>query len=149
MASAEPRSQDFGAAETSDPTSATNSSNTSKDPFAAQRSDDNDPFAGQRDADTLGDLNQSPPTSPNNPQDRRMSKEWGTLFIRRIFFVLRRAYTENTPSIFADASKVVPSRFQKREGSIYATPGSRDAHTGQGKVRDQTFHDKLKQKGWM
>ena len=60
--------------------------------------------------------------------------------------MLRRAYTENTPSIFADASKVVPSRFQKREGSIYATPGSRDAHTGQGKVRDQTFHDKLKQK---
>lgn len=45
-----------------------------------------------------------------------------------------------------DASKVPPSRFQKREGSIYATPGSRDAHTGRGKDRDQSFHEKLKQK---
>lgn len=45
-----------------------------------------------------------------------------------------------------DASKVPPSRFQKREGSIYATPGSRDAHTARGKDRDQSFHEKLKQK---
>lgn len=27
-----------------------------------------------------------------------------------------------------DASKVPPSRFQKRKGSIYSTPGSRDGH---------------------
>jgi hypothetical protein len=27
-----------------------------------------------------------------------------------------------------DASKVPPSQFQKRKGSIYATPGSRDGH---------------------
>ncbi|KAK3390883.1 hypothetical protein B0H63DRAFT_520091 [Podospora didyma] len=27
-----------------------------------------------------------------------------------------------------DASKVPPSRFQKRKGSIYAVPGSRDGH---------------------
>lgn len=46
----------------------------------------------------------------------------------------------------ADASKVPPSRFQKREGSIYATPGSRDGHTGKGRDRDQSFHDKLKSK---
>lgn len=45
-----------------------------------------------------------------------------------------------------DASKVPPSRFQKREGSIYATPGSRDGHTGKGRDRDQSFHDKLKSK---
>ena len=40
-----------------------------------------------------------------------------------------------------DAAKVVPSRFQKRKGSIYATPASR----GQlGKDRDRAYHEKLK-----
>ncbi|CAK7274085.1 hypothetical protein SEPCBS119000_005989 [Sporothrix epigloea] len=38
-----------------------------------------------------------------SPGDRRYSDEW-------------------------DASKVPPSRFQKRKGSIYSTPGSRDGH---------------------
>lgn len=28
----------------------------------------------------------------------------------------------------SDAAKVPPSRFQKRKGSIYATPSSRDGH---------------------
>lgn len=42
---------------------------------------------------------------------------------------------------FIDAAKVPPSKFQKPEGSIYATPGSR----GQlGKDRDKGFHEKLK-----
>jgi len=40
---------------------------------------------------------------PMTVRDRRMSKEW-------------------------DASKVPPSRFQKRAGSIHATPASRDGH---------------------
>ncbi|KAK6533343.1 hypothetical protein TWF694_002293 [Orbilia ellipsospora] len=40
---------------------------------------------------------------PMTQRDRRMSKEW-------------------------DASKVPPSRFQKRAGSIHATPASRDGH---------------------
>ncbi|KAK6333497.1 hypothetical protein TWF718_011305 [Orbilia javanica] len=40
---------------------------------------------------------------PVEQTDRRMSKEW-------------------------DASKVPPSRFQKRAGSIHATPPSRDGH---------------------
>lgn len=40
---------------------------------------------------------------PTEMRDRRMSKEW-------------------------DASKVPPSRFQKRAGSIHATPASRDGH---------------------
>lgn len=35
-----------------------------------------------------------------------------------------------------DASKVPPSRFQKRKGSIYATPSSRDGHV------DKNFADK-------
>ncbi|KAK4245469.1 hypothetical protein C7999DRAFT_34159 [Corynascus novoguineensis] len=42
----------------------------------------------------------SPPAQPGN-KDRRYSDEW-------------------------DASKVPPSRFQKRRGSIYAVPSSRD-----------------------
>ena len=44
-----------------------------------------------------------------------------------------------------DASKVPPSRFQKREGSIYSTPSSRDAHV-KGSERDKAYHDKLKEK---
>jgi hypothetical protein len=43
------------------------------------------------------------PEESNAMRDRRMSKEW-------------------------DASKVPPSRFQKRAGSIHATPASRDGH---------------------
>ncbi|KAK3182056.1 hypothetical protein K4F52_006621 [Lecanicillium sp. MT-2017a] len=50
--------------------------------------------------------------SPVAPKkDRRMSDEW-------------------------DASKVPPSRFQKRKGSIYATPSSRDGHV------DRNYQDK-------
>ncbi|KAF3902961.1 hypothetical protein ABW20_dc0101959 [Dactylellina cionopaga] len=49
-----------------------------------------------------GDIQEAPPI-PTGQRDRRMSKEW-------------------------DASKVPPSRFQKREGSIHATPASRDGH---------------------
>lgn len=44
-----------------------------------------------------------------------------------------------------DASKVPPSRFQKREGSIYGTPASRDGHI-KGSERDKSFHEKLKSK---
>jgi hypothetical protein len=46
-----------------------------------------------------------------------------------------------------DASKVPPSQFQKRKGSIYATPSSRDAHTT-GSDRDKAYFEKLKEKGW-
>ncbi|KAH0547772.1 hypothetical protein FGG08_000029 [Glutinoglossum americanum] len=90
------------------------------DPFASQRSTDNDPFAERRGGDTLGVPGTSPGTSPK--RDRQMSKEW-------------------------DASKVPPSRFQKREGSIYATPGSRDGHVG--KNTQTAFTEKLKEKGWL
>jgi hypothetical protein len=62
-------------------------------------------------------LSSSPPDKAAN--GRRMSKEW-------------------------DASKVPPSQFQRRKGSIYSTPSSRDSHTD-GK-RDQAYFDKLKEK---
>ncbi|KAK2746376.1 hypothetical protein FQN57_003258 [Myotisia sp. PD_48] len=55
--------------------------------------------------------------------DRRMSKEW-------------------------DASKVPPSRFQKRQGSIFSTASSRDSHVTR-RDRDAEYHEKLKQKGWV
>jgi len=83
-----------------------------------------DPFAAQRErGDNLAALGTSPGSPGTSPKrDRRMSKEW-------------------------DASKVPPSRFQKREGSIYATPGSRDGHVG--KNTHTAFTEKLKEKGWL
>lgn len=50
------------------------------------------------------------PEIPMSQRERRMSKEW-------------------------DASKVPPSRFQKREGSIHATPASRDGHIDRNKLK--------------
>jgi len=86
-----------------------------------------DPFTqgAPTDDDALRDTTgTSPPggLSPPSNQDRRMSKEW-------------------------DAAKVPPSRFQKREGSIYATASSRDGHLNR-KDRDVDYHAKLKEKGW-
>ncbi|CCC11089.1 hypothetical protein SMACR_03796 [Sordaria macrospora] len=60
----------------------------------------------------------SPPTSP---ADRRMSAEW-------------------------DASKVPPSRFQKRKGSIYAVPKTRDGHVDTNYAH--AFHQKHMEKGY-
>ncbi|KAK4230032.1 hypothetical protein QBC38DRAFT_470386 [Podospora fimiseda] len=45
-----------------------------------------------------------------------------------------------------DASKVPPSRFQKRKGSIYAVPGSRDGHIDSNYA--QKFHEKHAEKGY-
>lgn len=67
------------------------------------------------------------PSSPTLPfaagvaQDRRGSDEW-------------------------DASKVPPSRFQKRKGSIYAVPGSRDGHVDRNYAAK--FHEKHAEKGY-
>ncbi|KAF4125332.1 hypothetical protein GMORB2_4172 [Geosmithia morbida] len=61
-------------------------------------------------------MNESPVASGDMKQDRRMSDEW-------------------------DASKVPPSRFQKRRGSIYATPSSRDGHVD--KNYQEKFHAKI------
>lgn len=45
-----------------------------------------------------------------------------------------------------DASKVPPSRFQKRKGSIYSTPGSRDGHVDNNYAAE--FHAKHAEKGY-
>lgn len=44
-----------------------------------------------------------------------------------------------------DASKVPPSQFQRRKGSIYSTPSSRDSHHNNAE-RDKAYHEKLKEK---
>ncbi|KAI1176699.1 hypothetical protein F4777DRAFT_247995 [Nemania sp. FL0916] len=46
-----------------------------------------------------------------------------------------------------DASKTVPSRFQKRKGSIYATPSSRDGHVERNRDAVEEFH-KAHSKRW-
>lgn len=40
-----------------------------------------------------------------------------------------------------DAAKVPPSRFQKRKGSIYATPSSRDGHIDKNYA--EKYHAKI------
>ncbi|KAJ4419007.1 hypothetical protein N0V82_005232 [Gnomoniopsis sp. IMI 355080] len=62
-------------------------------------------------------------TSPTSEAsgDRRMSVEW-------------------------DASKTPPSRFQRRKGSIYSTPASRDGHVDKNYA--DKYHEKLAEKGW-
>ena len=104
-----------------------------QDPFAAQRETGNDPFTADNrqaidpdrlavdDEDAIDDTGVgSNPNSPNSPRDRRMSREW-------------------------DASKVPPSQFQKRKGSILSTPGSRETHH-ENKDRDKAYHEKIKEK---
>ncbi|PGH36967.1 hypothetical protein GX50_00203 [[Emmonsia] crescens] len=83
-----------------------------------------DPFASQRthENDPFArsvSAEPDPATSPSSV-DRRMSKEW-------------------------DAAKVPPSRFQRREGSIFSTSSSRDSHISR-KDRDSAYHAKLKEK---
>ncbi|KAL6817025.1 hypothetical protein V8C40DRAFT_254388 [Trichoderma camerunense] len=56
------------------------------------------------------------PHVPSGNKDRRLSDEW-------------------------DAAKVPPSRFQKRKGSIYATPGSRDGHVDKNYA--EKYHAKI------
>jgi len=92
--------------------------------------DTTDPFASQRETgqpiSNGGDTTAAEPTklASSPKEDRRLSSdEW-------------------------DASKTVPSRFQQRKGSVYATPGSRDGHVDKNYERDAAYHAKLAEKGW-
>lgn len=71
-----------------------------------------------QEAPGLSDLSSSP---TSNGTDRRMSIEW-------------------------DAAKTPPSRFQRRKGSIYSTPASRDGHVDKNYA--EKYHEKLVEKGW-
>jgi len=100
--------------------SQTASATRSEDPFAGQRDGANDQYAVREDDPSSTSLEAVPATS----QDRRQSTdEW-------------------------DASKTPPSRFQKRKGSIYATPSSRDGHVDRNYGRDAAFHEKHLEKGY-
>jgi len=99
-----------------DGTPTANPSVESADPFASQRDDKSNEEAISTEEGAEG---LSPPAEGGKA--RRMSKEW-------------------------DASKVPPSQFQKRKGSIYATPSSRDSHTTS--ERDKAYFEKIKEKGW-
>jgi len=95
----------------------------SADPFAAQRESGDNPFAADKGPEEPLSTKEGEeiPDIPAEGKFRRTSKEW-------------------------DASKVPPSQFQKRKGSVYATPSSRDSHTSS--ERDKAYFEKLKEKGW-
>jgi len=59
---------------------------------------------------------------PLDKMDRRMSREW-------------------------DAAHTVPSRFQKLEGSVFATPASRDGHVDRNREKNKGFMQKVKEIG--
>lgn len=110
--------------------------------------DDHQPDIDQRAADSsqageIGEtaiqLEGAPPGTTK--QDRRLSSdEWGWPFLApRLIHV-------GVLTGAADASKVPPSQFQKRKGSIYATPGSRDGHVDRNYATE--FHEKHAEKGY-
>lgn len=95
-------------------------------------------------------------------RDRRDSDEWGVFLFPYlalypslitchvlslsqlpIFSFFSISYTNSSA---LDASKVPPSRFQKRKGSIYAVPGSRDGHVDSNYAAK--FHEKHAEKGY-
>jgi hypothetical protein len=123
------------------------------DPFGSQRNSANDPFAAGRSSSDNA-IDDSPAAAgegqPRNPKhgDRRESNEWGMPSSHHSCVVVN-AVPKLTPCSTIDASKVPPSQFQKRKGSIYAVPGSRDSHTDSAHTRDKSFHEKLKEKGWL
>jgi len=98
-----------------DATSPTSDSGMPSDPFASQR----EPEFKWDPFSTERRPSDALEPVPMSQRDRRMSKEW-------------------------DASKVPPSRFQKREGSIHATPASRDGHIDRNKLK--VVSDKIKKK---
>ena len=54
-------------------------SSLSNEPFATERSNStDDPFAAQRGDDAMGEIPDSPDTTEGG-RDRQMSKEWGTI----------------------------------------------------------------------
>ncbi|KAH7035684.1 uncharacterized protein B0I36DRAFT_361019 [Microdochium trichocladiopsis] len=52
----------------------------------------------------------------------------------------RTTSTDHSATDEWDAGKTPPSRFQKRKGSIYATPSSRDGHVERNRDAVEEFH---------
>ncbi|EGS21527.1 uncharacterized protein CTHT_0033870 [Thermochaetoides thermophila DSM 1495] len=78
----------------------------------------NEPSSPTQAAETSS---QPPATGPSAPRDRRMSDEW-------------------------DAAKVPPSRFQKRKGSIFGVPSSRDGRIDRNYAAE--YYEKLAEMGY-
>jgi hypothetical protein len=118
------------------------------DPFSNQRDATNDPFTEQKNDQNLDQVagNDEMAIVDSSPTDeRRMSKEWGMLNATSdVAFLFISPLTDLLFQCI-DASKVPPSQFQKRKGSIYSTPNSRDSHI-KGSDRDKAYFDKLKEK---
>jgi len=90
-------------------------------------------------------MNESP-VSGSSKQDCRMSDEWGSYsssLPKTAHSPLRslQGVAAALLSTRADASKVPPSRFQKRKGSIYATPNTRDGHIDKNYA--EKYHAKI------
>lgn len=146
-----------------------NINTTASDPFANQRTEGDDPFAQDKLKDVSGpDSMRLDSASP--PSNRRTSREWGMsiksctqtlpLIIRHVIHQVKsmrdwsssayirihaanQAPNQTLTCFTPDASKVPPSQFQKRKGSIYSVPASRDGHV---RGKDAAYHAKLKEK---
>ncbi|KAL7271268.1 hypothetical protein RUND412_005993 [Rhizina undulata] len=91
---------------------------TSGDTFSSQRDPKNNTFGAVGEPRRGSDSSDTSEPAIMATTDRRMSKEW-------------------------DAAKTPPSRFQKVEGSIYATPPSRDGHIARNKI--QGYKEKVRE----
>ncbi|KAK7955933.1 uncharacterized protein PG986_005155 [Apiospora aurea] len=84
-------------------------------------------------ADSFGDGNEAVATHPDavqHPDDGMMQRRE------------RKSSKDYSHTDEWDASKTVPSRFQQRKGSIFATPSSRDGHVERNLEKDAEFHKK-------
>jgi hypothetical protein len=80
---------------------------------------------------TTNTTNNPTPTSSTDTSKRRDSKASSS--------------SERRTSETWDASKVPPSQFQLKPGSIYSTPNSKDGNVERGD-RDKAYFEKLKEK---
>ncbi|KAJ8130570.1 hypothetical protein O1611_g3058 [Lasiodiplodia mahajangana] len=78
-----------------------------------------------------------------NSRDYTLTDEWA----HHIKYPHSRIRLTQPPRAAKDASKTPPSRFQKRKGSIYATPSSRDGHVERNRDAVEEFH-KAHSKRW-
>jgi len=127
---ASPQAQRILTPSSSSPTSPTDTS----DPFASQRTEPFD-FNNQNTRSPIDIL--SPTTNPNFSQSQQQQQQ-----------AQSPTQDRRLSSDEWDASKTPPSRFQKRKGSIYATPSSRDGHVDKHIDRDAVFHATHAEKGW-
>jgi hypothetical protein len=90
------------------------------------------------------------PPASSGKKDRRLSDEWGSFLQLSRNAIIRwicchtakfGESRDRTTNEIPDAAKVPPSRFQKRKGSIYATPGSRDGHVDKNYA--EKYHAKI------